>query len=39
MQIVYLCDLYKILIIILKHKTEYEDVFHVLLFSIIIIIK
>ena len=39
MQIVHFYDLYKILIIVLKYKTKYENVFYVLFFLVIIIIK
>ena len=39
MQIVYFYDLYKNLIIILKYKIKYENVFHVLFFLIAIIIE
>ena len=39
MQIVRLCDLYKNLIITLKYKIEHKNVFHVLFFSVAIIIE
>ena len=39
MQIVHFYDSYKSLIIVLKHKTKYEDMFHVLFSSVAIIIE